>query len=49
MKKTIEPERNIVLNANVNEGFDNPTALASARYVVKIDADERRVAYVRCV
>ncbi|MXY99862.1 hypothetical protein F4Y93_04135, partial [Candidatus Poribacteria bacterium] len=49
MKETIEPERNIVLNANVNEDFDSPMALASARYAVKIDADERRVAHVKCV
>ena len=39
----------VVRNFEKPEDLGTPMALASARYEVKIDADERRVANVRCV
>ena len=39
----------VVSNFEKPEGLDNPVVLASARYEVKIDADDLRVAHVRCV
>ena len=38
----------VVRNFEKPESFDNLIALTSARYEVKIDANERRVAHVRC-
>ena len=39
----------VVRNFEKPGDLGNPMALASARYEVKIDADERRVARIRCV
>ena len=39
----------VIRNFSHPEHLDNPMKLASARYEVKIDADEPRVAHVRCV
>ena len=39
----------VVRNFEKPEDLGNPMALASARYEVKIDANERRVAHVKCV
>ncbi len=39
----------VVRNYSKPESLDNLMELASAKYEVKIDADERRVAHVRCV
>jgi RNA polymerase sigma factor (sigma-70 family) len=39
----------VIRNFNHLKNLDNPMALASARYAVKIDATERRIAYVECV
>lgn len=39
----------VVNNFGKPEDFDRPMELASARYEVKIDADERRVVHVRCL
>ena len=39
----------VIRNFSEPENLDNPKELASARYEVKIDADERRVAHVKCV
>lgn len=39
----------VVRNFEKLDDLGNPMELASARYEVKIDADERRVAHVRCV
>ena len=45
---TIE-EWHVTRNFSEPENLDNPMELASARYEVKIDAAERRVAHVKCV
>ena len=42
-------EWRVIRNFSEPENLDNPKELASARYEVKIDADERRVAHVKCV
>jgi len=42
-------ECQVIRNFSEPENLDNPMKLASARYEVKIDADERRVAHVKCV
>ena len=39
----------VIRNFNAPENLENPMELASARYGVKIDAAERRVAHVTCV
>ena len=39
----------VVRNFEKPEDLGNPMELASARYEIKIDADERRVAHVSCV
>ncbi len=45
---TVEEWR-VIRNFSEPENLDNPMELTSARYEVKIDAAERRVAYVKCV
>ena len=45
---TIEEWR-VIRNFSEPENLDNPMELASARYEVKIEAAERRVAQVKCV
>ena len=42
-------EWRVIRNFSEPENLHNPMELASARYEVKIDADERRVAHVKCV
>ena len=42
-------EWRVIRNFRQSEHLDNPMELASARYEVKVDADEPRVAYVKCV
>ena len=42
-------EWHVIRNFRQSEHLDNPMELASARYEVKVDADEPRVAYVKCV
>ncbi|MDE0011220.1 MAG: sigma-70 family RNA polymerase sigma factor [Candidatus Poribacteria bacterium] len=42
-------EWRVIRNFTEPENLDNPLELESAKYLVKIDADERRVAYVKCV
>ena len=39
----------VIRNFSEPKEFDNPMELASARYEVKVDADEPRLAHVRCV
>ncbi len=39
----------VTRNFSHPKNLDNPLALASARYEVKISADEPRIAYVKCV
>ena len=39
----------VIRNFTEPENLDNPLELESAKYSVKIDADEPRVAYVKCV
>ena len=47
--KVIVEEWHVIRNFSHPANLENPMELASARYEVKIDADERRVAYVKCV
>ena len=42
-------EWRVIRNFTEPENLDNPLELESAKYLVKIDADEPRVAYVKCV
>ncbi len=42
-------EWHVIRNFTEPENLDNPLELESAKYSVKIDADEPRVAYVKCV
>lgn len=42
-------EWNVIRNFRQLENLENPMELASARYEVKIDADNPRVAHVKCV
>ena len=42
-------EWRVIRNFRQPENLDNPMKLASARYEVKINADERRVAHVKCI
>ena len=42
-------EWRVIRNFRQSEHLDNPMELASARYEVKVNADEPRVAYVKCV
>ena len=42
-------EWRVIRNFSEPENLHNPMELASAKYEVKIDADERRVAHVKCV
>ncbi len=42
-------EWRVIRNFSKPENLDTPMELASARYEVKIDPDERRVAHVKCV
>ena len=42
-------EWRVIRNFSEPKNLDNPMELASARYEVKIDADERRIAHVKCV
>ena len=42
-------EWRVIRNFTEPENLDNPLELESAKYSVKIDADEPRVAYVKCV
>ncbi len=47
--EAIVEEWRVLRNFSHPENLDNLMELASARYDVKIDADERRVAHVKCV
>ena len=47
--EAIVEEWHVIRNFSHPANLENPMELASARYEVKIDADERRVAYVKCV
>ena len=42
-------ECRVIRNFSEPENLDNPMKLASARYEVKIDSHDRRVAHVKCV
>ena len=42
-------EWRVIRNFSEPKNLDHPMELASARYEVKIDADERRIAHVKCV
>ena len=47
--KAVIEEWQVIRNFRQPRNLDNPMELASARYEVKIDANERRVADVKCV
>ena len=47
--EAIIEEWRVIRNFNAPENLDNPLKLASARYKVKMDATERRIAHVKCV
>ena len=47
--EAIIEEWRVIRNFSAPENLDNPMKLASARYKVKMDATERRVAHVTCV
>lgn len=47
--EAVVEEWRVIRNFSEPENLHNPKELASARYDVKIDADERRVATVKCV
>ena len=48
-EEAVIEEWRVIRNFRQFENLDNPMELASARYEVKIDADNPRVAYVKCV
>ena len=48
-EEAVIEEWRVIRNFSEPKELDNPMKLASARYEVKVDADEPRVAYVRCV
>ena len=47
--ESVIEEWQVIRNFRQPRNLENPMELASARYEVKIDADERRVANVKCV